>query len=133
MPAQPVCSPASCRVCSPLARSLGPLERQRPRCVPVVRGVGAAAVPETRAAANHGFLFISWWRLHFSGISQRAYVQGTGKPAHGALGWAWLLSLSLTWDLGMTENSGLPREKSSAPSKPGRAGLRRQNCLRTRV
>lgn len=72
MPAQPARSPASCRVSSPLDRSLGPLERQRPRCgVPAVCGFGAAAVPETRAAANRGFLFISWWRLHFSGTSQR--------------------------------------------------------------
>lgn len=86
MPAQPARSGVSLGCASsPPGRSLGPLARQRPRFLQVVRGFGAAAVPKSRAPANPGFLFISWWRLQFSGISQRLHVQGSGKPARGAL------------------------------------------------
>lgn len=30
-----------------------------------------------------GFLFISWWRLQGSGISQRVHVQGADRPGRG--------------------------------------------------
>lgn len=95
------------------------LARQRPRCVPVARGFGAAAVPDARAAADRGFQFISRWRLQFRGISQRVPVRGAGTPP-GALEWAYLLFSGLTCGLGATEKSSLPLANLKGPDSAGK-------------
>lgn len=99
---------------------------------PAVRGLGAAAVPDSRAAAARGFPFIVRWRLQFGGISQRVPIRGAGKPP-GALGWAYLLFSGLTWGLRGDRKVQPSPQGELAPGKPERARFRRQNCLHTLI
>lgn len=133
MPAQPARSRVFCSVSSPFAHALGPLARQRPQCARVVRGFGAAAVPESGAAANPGFLFFCPVAPAFQRDLPAHPGSGLRKPARGALGWAWPLSPGLTWGLGMIEKFSLPHEDSLAPGKAEWARFLRQNCLHTHV
>lgn len=109
------------------------MARRRPQCAWVVRGFGAAAVPESGAAANPGFLFFCPVAPQVQRDRPVHPGPGRRKPARGALGWAWPFSPGLTWGLGMIEKCSLPHEDSLAPGKAERARFLRQNCLHTHV